>query len=105
MRFACATNNCTESTSASSGYQTLDATSIDTLIAVGYVISKINNCLFYRVFDVEITFIVLFVDDTMIFSKWQEDIDEFSERLNRHYELALDAKGRLIPGKPHRTPR
>jgi hypothetical protein len=35
---------------------------------------------------------VLFVDDTLIFSKRQEDIDQFSARLNRHYELTLDAK-------------
>jgi hypothetical protein len=54
--------------------------------------SKMDNCLFYRVNDVEATFIVLFVDDTLIFSKRQEDIDQFSARLNRHYELTLDAK-------------
>jgi hypothetical protein len=44
--------------------------------------SKMDNC---RVNDVETTFIVLFVDDTLI-------IDQFSARLNRHYELTLDAK-------------
>ncbi len=64
----------------------------DALIAEGYVMSKMDNCLFYRVNDVETTFIVLFVDDTLIFSKRQEDIDQFSARLNRHYELTLDAK-------------
>ena len=55
----------------------------DALIAEGYVMSKMDNCLFYRVTDVETTFIVLFVDDTLIFSKRQEDIDQFSARLNR----------------------
>ena len=40
----------------------------------------------------ETTFIVLFVDDTLIFSKRQEDIDQFSARLKLHYELTLDAK-------------
>jgi hypothetical protein len=65
----------------------------DALIAEGYVMSKMDNCLFYRVNDVETTVIVLFVDDTLIFSKRQEDIDQFSARLNRHYEiLTLDAK-------------
>jgi hypothetical protein len=55
--------------------------------------SKMDNCLYYRVNDVvETTFIVLFVDDTLIFSKGQEDIDQFSARLIRHYELMLDAK-------------
>ena len=64
----------------------------DALIAEGYVMSKMDNCLFYRVTDVETTFILLFVDDTLIFSKRQEDIDKFAERLNRHYELTLDPK-------------
>jgi hypothetical protein len=54
--------------------------------------NKMDNCLFYRVNDVATTFIVLFVDDTLIFSKRQEDIDQFSARLNRYYELTLDAK-------------
>ncbi len=50
----------------------------DALIAEGYVMSKMDNCLFYLVTDVETTFIVLFVDDdTLIFSKRQEDIDQF----------------------------
>ena len=35
---------------------------------------------------------MLFVDDTLMFSKRQEDIDQFSARLNRHYELTLDEK-------------
>ena len=49
----------------------------DALIAEGYVMSKMDNCLFYLVTDVETTFIVLFVDDdTLIFSKRQEDIDQ-----------------------------
>jgi len=64
----------------------------DALIAEGYVMSKMDNCLFYRVTGAETTFIVLFVDDTLIFSKRQEDIDQFSARLNRHYELTLDPK-------------
>ena len=52
------------------------------LPAEGFV-SKIDNCLFYRVTDVEATsFILLFVDDTLIFSKHQEDIDQFSARLS-----------------------
>jgi hypothetical protein len=62
--------------------------------------SKMDNCLFYSVNDVDTTFIVLFVDDTLILSKRQEDIDQFSE-------IRTDARceGRLIPGNPHQTPR
>jgi hypothetical protein len=42
---------------------------------------------------VETTFIVLlYVDDTLMLCKCQEDIDQFSARINRHYKLTLDAK-------------
>ncbi len=51
----------------------------DTLIAEGYIMSEMDNCLFCCVPDVETTLVVLFVDNTLIFS-------------NRHYELKLDAK-------------
>jgi hypothetical protein len=47
--------------------------------------SKIDNSLFCRVPDVETTFVVLFVNGTLIFSKCQADIDQFSARLNRQY--------------------
>ncbi len=64
----------------------------DALIAEGYVMSNMDNCLFYRITDEETTFIVLFVDDTLIFSKRQQDIDQFVVRMNNHYELTLDTK-------------
>ena len=64
----------------------------DALIAEGYVMSKMDNCLFYKITDEETTFIILFVDDTLIFSKRQQDIDQFVARMNNHYELTLDTK-------------
>jgi hypothetical protein len=64
----------------------------DVLIAEGYTISKMDNCLFYKITDTEKTFIVLYVDDTLIFSNKQRYIDEFAERVNKHYELTLDPK-------------
>ena len=64
----------------------------DALIAEGYVMSDMDNCLFYRMTEEETTFIVLFVDDTLIFSKRQRDIDQFVVRMNNHYELTLDTK-------------
>jgi len=64
----------------------------DALVAEGYTMSKMDNCLFYKIAGEETTFVVLFVDDTLIFSKRQEDIDQFAVRLNRHYELTLDPK-------------
>jgi hypothetical protein len=54
--------------------------------------SNMSNCLFYKITEEEITFIVLFVDDTLIFSKRQIDIDQFVVNMNRHYELTLDTK-------------
>jgi hypothetical protein len=70
--------NCTSSTSVD--------TSIGT-IAI-HVMSKMDNCLFYRITED----IVLFDDDTLIFSKRQKDIDQFVVRMNNHYELTLDTK-------------
>ena len=64
----------------------------DALIAEGYVMSKMDNCLFYKITEEETTCIVLFVDDTLIFSKRQQDIDQFVVRMNHHYELTLDTK-------------
>eukprot|EP01036_Dinobryon_divergens_P061863 gene61863-biopygen30763 len=64
----------------------------DALIAEGYVMSNMDNCLFYRITEEETTFIVLFVDDTLIFSKRQQDIDQFVVKMNNHYELTLDTK-------------
>jgi len=64
----------------------------DALVAEGYSMSRMDNCLFYKITDEETTFIVLFVDDTLIFSKRQADIDQFAIRMNNHYELTLDAK-------------
>ncbi len=54
--------------------------------------SNMDNCLFYKITEEEITSIVLFVDDTLIFSKRQLDIDQFVVNMNRHYELKLDTK-------------
>ena len=54
--------------------------------------SKMDNCLFYKITEEETTFIILFVDDTLIFSKRQQDIDQFVVRMNHHYELTLDTK-------------
>jgi hypothetical protein len=40
----------------------------DALIKEEYIMSSMDNCLFYKITEEEITFIVLFVDDTLIFS-------------------------------------
>ena len=59
----------------------------EALIAEGYVMSNMDNCLFYKITEEETTFIiVLFVDDTLIFiSKRQQGIVQFVVRMNNHY--------------------
>ena len=65
----------------------------DALIKEEYIMSSMDNCLFYKIItEEEITFIVLFVDDTLLSSKRQIDIDQFVVCMNRHYELTLDTK-------------
>ena len=64
----------------------------DALIEEGHIMSNMDNCLFYKITEEEITSIVLFVDDTLIFSKRQLDIDQFVVNMNRHYEMTLDTK-------------
>jgi hypothetical protein len=69
----------------------------DALIEEGYIMSNIYNCLFYKITEKETTFIiVLFVDDTLIFSKRQFDIGQFVVSMNRSYELTLDTKADLF---------
>ena len=52
-----------------------------------------KNCMFYKNTEEETTFIVLLVDDTLIFSKWQQDIDQFVISMNINYRRTLDSKG------------
>ena len=56
----------------------------DALIKEEYIMSSMDNCLFYKITEEEITFIVLFVDDTLIFSKRQADINQLVVCMNRH---------------------
>ena len=41
--------------------------------------SNMDNCLFNKITEEETTFIVLFVDNTLIFSKRQLDIDHLGK--------------------------
>ena len=65
----------------------------EALFAKGYVVSNMKNCMFYKNTEEETTFIVLLVDDTLIFSKWQQDIDQFVISMNNNYRRTLDSKG------------
>jgi hypothetical protein len=60
------------------------------LLAEGYTMSAFDNCLFYRVSPTETTYIIVYVDDTFIFSNSQANIDSVITSIGKHYEVTLD---------------
>ena len=60
------------------------------LITEGYTMSKFDSCLFYRVTESETTYIIVFVDDTFIFSNTQPNMQRFIDALSTHYTVTLD---------------
>jgi hypothetical protein len=60
------------------------------LIAEGYLMSVFDNCLFYRISPTETTYIIVYVDDTFIFSNSQANIDTVITNIGTHYEVTLD---------------
>jgi len=65
----------------------------DSLKKEGYMQSKFDPCLFYRVNESEVTYICLFVDDTYVFSNKPEHMDAFVSRMQKYYQVTLDIKG------------
>ena len=60
------------------------------LLAEGYQMSAFDNCLFYRISTTETTYIIVYVDDTFIFSNSQANIDAVITNIGKHYEVTLD---------------
>ena len=56
------------------------------LLAEEYTMSAFDNCLFYKTTATETTYIIVYVDDTFIFSNSAANIDAVS----KHYEVTLD---------------
>ena len=52
--------------------------------------SAFDNCLFYRTTATETTYIIVYVDDTFIFSNSAENIDMVIASVGKHYEVTLD---------------
>ena len=52
--------------------------------------SAFDNCLFYRITPTETTYIIVYVDDTFIFSNSQANIDTVITSIGKHYEVTLD---------------
>ena len=68
------------------------------LIEEGYAMSDMDPCLFYRITYKETTYIMLFVDDTYIYSNDQKYIDEVIRKMGKHYEVTLDMKAESFLG-------
>ena len=52
--------------------------------------SAFDNCLFYRIAATETTYIIVYVDDTFIFSNSLAHIDSVIANVGKHYEVTLD---------------
>jgi len=60
--------------------------------------SAFNNCLFYRTTATETTYIIVYVDDTFIFSNSVENIDTVIASVGKHYEVTLDREATSFLG-------
>lgn len=60
------------------------------LIEEGYTMSQSDQCLFFKITDVEITYIIIYVDDTFIFSNHMTNVNEMIARISKHYSVTLD---------------
>ena len=68
------------------------------LLAEGYLMSAFDNCLFYRITPTETTYIIVYVDDTFIFSNSQANIDAVITNVAKHYEVTLDREATSFLG-------
>ena len=61
------------------------------LLTECYTISTFDNCLFYRTTATETTYIIIYVDDTFIFSNSAANIEAaITSSIGNHYEVTLD---------------
>jgi hypothetical protein len=60
------------------------------LLAEGYAMSAFDNCLFHRITATETTYIIVYVDNTFIFSNSLAHIDSVIDKVGKHYEFTLD---------------
>mmetsp|Transcript_5126 Transcript_5126/g.7162 ORF Transcript_5126/g.7162 Transcript_5126/m.7162 type:complete len:656 (-) Transcript_5126:5864-7831(-) len=64
----------------------------DALIQEGYRCSKVDPCLFIKRDGEDLTFIVLHVDDTFIFTSKRENLKGFTSEMSKHFPITLDEK-------------
>jgi hypothetical protein len=68
------------------------------LLVEGYRMSAFDNCLFYRTTATETTYIIVYVDDTFIFSNSAANIDMVIASVGKHYEVTLDREATSFLG-------
>jgi hypothetical protein len=52
--------------------------------------SAFDICLFYRTTATETTYIIVYVDDTFIFSNSEANIEAVITNIDKHYDVTLD---------------
>lgn len=62
----------------------------DKLIEEGYKMAQSDQCLFYKITPTETTYIIIYVDDTFIFSNDMINVHEMIARISKHYTVTLD---------------
>jgi hypothetical protein len=60
--------------------------------------SAFDSCLFYRITPSETTYIIVYVDDTFIFSNSLVNIDRVITSIGKHYEVTLDREATSFLG-------
>ena len=60
--------------------------------------SAFDNCLFYRTTATKTTYIIVYVDDTFIFSNFAKNIDKVIASVGKHYEVTLDREATSFLG-------
>jgi len=64
----------------------------------GYTMSAMDPCLFYRIQGDEETYIVIFVDDSFVYSNRKEYIREYEHRMRTHFEITTDPEAESFLG-------
>ena len=70
----------------------------NSLVKEGYLQSKFDPCLFYRVNEDEVTYVCLFVDDTFVFSNSQHNLNKFLRSMEKYYQVSLDTTAESFLG-------
>ena len=60
--------------------------------------STMDPCLFYRIQGDEETYIVIFVDDSFVYSNRKEYIREYEQKMRMHFEITTDPEAESFLG-------